>query len=84
VLADSGRGDWLLCQITSKPYSDSRAIEITDTDFQTGSLRVTSYARPAKLFTAHHSLIFSEIGVLRSNSLKRIADAIIHLLKTKA
>ena len=22
VLAGAGRGDWLLCQITSKPYSD--------------------------------------------------------------
>ena len=84
VLADSGRGDWLLCQITSKPYSDLRAIEITDRDFRTGSLRVISYARPAKLFTAHHILISSEIGVLSDGSLRRITDAIINLLQPKA
>ena len=84
VLADSGRGDWLLCQITSKAYSDLRAIEITDADFRSGSLRLTSYARPAKLFTAHHVLISSEIGVLNHDSLKRITDAIINLLQPKA
>jgi hypothetical protein len=28
VLADAGRGDWVLCQVTSNPYSDSRAVEL--------------------------------------------------------
>lgn len=68
VVADCDRGDWLLCQITSNPYSDPQAIRVTDTDFQSGSLRVTSYARPTKLFTAHHTLISSEVGVLRDAS----------------
>lgn len=40
VLADAGRGDWILCQITSNPYGDSRAIEITDSSFDAGSLRI--------------------------------------------
>ncbi|VUZ83682.1 hypothetical protein MELA_00035 [Candidatus Methylomirabilis lanthanidiphila] len=52
VLADAGRGDWILCQVTSKSYGDSRAIELGDASFAMGSLRVTSYARPGKLFTA--------------------------------
>jgi mRNA interferase MazF len=56
VLADVGRDDWILCQITSNPYSDVRAIELLDTSFATGSLLVTSYARPGKLFTANRSL----------------------------
>jgi len=83
VLADCGRGDWLLCQITSNPYSDSRAIELTDSDFEKGSLRVTSHARATKLFTAHQSLIASEVAVLHSSTLKRITDAIIALLQPK-
>jgi mRNA interferase MazF len=28
VLADAGRGDWILCQITSKPYADARPAKI--------------------------------------------------------
>ena len=36
VLADAGRGDWVLCQITSKPYADANAIVINDSDFAQG------------------------------------------------
>ena len=37
VLAEAGRGDWLLCQITSKSYGDARAIQIAAADFPKGS-----------------------------------------------
>ena len=50
VLADAGRDDWVLCQITSKPYADRRAVELIDTAFARGGLQLASYARPAKLF----------------------------------
>jgi len=56
VLADAGRGDWILCQLTSSPYSDARAVRLANTEFKTGSLRVVSYARPGKLFTANERL----------------------------
>jgi mRNA interferase MazF len=36
VLADAGRGDWILCQITSNPYGDPRAIAVTEASFRTG------------------------------------------------
>ncbi len=66
VLADSGRGDWILCQITSNPYADPRAIEIAENDFLDGSLMRLSYARPGKLFTAHVSLMDRSAGTLSS------------------
>ena len=28
VLADAGRGDWILCQMTSKSYADPRAVQL--------------------------------------------------------
>ena len=30
VLADAGKNDWILCQITSNPYQDSKAITLTE------------------------------------------------------
>lgn len=81
VLADCGRGDWLLCQITSNPYSDSRSVQLTGADFRSGSLRITSYARPAKLFTAHQNLVASEVGVLDPAALDRITDAVVQVIK---
>ena len=62
VMADAGRGDWLLCQITSKPYGDAHAVELVDADFESGGLKLVSYARPAKLFTSHQSLLRSVAG----------------------
>ena len=81
VLADVGRGDWVLCQVTSNPYGDPRALELTDSDFSTGSLRTLSYARPGKLFTANRSLIVSQIGALTAEAFEGILDAVVDLLK---
>lgn len=82
VLADSGRGDRILCQITSKPYGDSRVIELTADAFALGSLRLTSYARPGKLFTANDSLITAEVGLLKPDILASIVDAVTALLRS--
>jgi len=49
ILASVGRDAWILCQVTSNPYADPRAIQITNGDFKTGSLQRLSYARPTKL-----------------------------------
>lgn len=80
VLADAGRDDWVLCQITSNPYSDTRAMSLSDDDFLTGSLRVKSYARPGKLFTANQALIVSAVGSVKEKSLRQIVDAVVDLL----
>ncbi|OGW18195.1 MAG: MazF family transcriptional regulator [Nitrospinae bacterium RIFCSPLOWO2_12_FULL_45_22] len=74
VLADAGRGDWILCQVTSKPYGDTRATKLEDTDFATGSLQVLSHARPGKLFTANRDLIVAQVGTLKSEALSEIVD----------
>jgi mRNA interferase MazF len=42
VLADAGRGDCILCQITSKPYGDASSIELTNAAFASGSLRASA------------------------------------------
>ncbi len=84
VLANAERGDWILCQVTSKPYADARAVELTDDDFGQGSLRLVSYARPAKLFTAHESLFVSEAGVLSAGSLRRITNEVVSVIQRNA
>ena len=82
VLADSGRGDWILCQITSKSYSDTAAVQIENEDFASGSLSLTSYARPGKIFTANESLIITQVGKLKDDSFRKVANAVIQLLRS--
>lgn len=81
VLANSGRGDWILCQITSNSYGDKRAVEITDTSFCSGSLRITSYARPGKLFTANQELMETQVATLNSGTFRAIIEAVISILR---
>ncbi len=80
-LADAARGDWILCQITSSPYGDPRAVPLGNADFATGGLVVSSFARPGKLFTANCKLLVRSVGKLQNVSLQRVLDAVIHLFR---
>jgi len=81
VLADAGRGDWILCQVTSNPYGDARAVRLEESSFASGSLRATSYARPGKLFTASQDLMMAQVGNLRPEPSRRIIDSVVTLLR---
>jgi mRNA interferase MazF len=81
VLAEAGRGDWILCQITSKPYGDGKAIPLDDPDFAQGSLRVTSFVRPGKLFTAHGSLVANQVGELQPVKFSFIREAVVRMIQ---
>gem|GEM_PF-293248 len=72
VLAEVGRDDWILCQVTSNPYGDERAVTLAEKDFQSGSLRVSSYARPGKLFTANSSLVAETVGSLKKSGSQKV------------
>src|SRR6266849_1405939 len=82
ALAAAGRGDWLLCQITSNPYGDTQAIALDAESFATGALRVVSYARPGKLFTAHQNLIVAQVGTLKAEPFTQIVEAVVAILHT--
>jgi mRNA interferase MazF len=81
VLAGADREDWILCQVTSNPYGDKRAVKLANKDFGSGSLRVTSYARPGKLFTANESLIAQTVGKLKASITNKLIGAVIALLQ---
>lgn len=82
VLAFAGRGDWILSQITSKSYGDEQAITIHDDSFVEGSLRLISYVRPGKLFTANSSIIKSQVGTLGDESFRAIIETVIKVLSS--
>jgi mRNA interferase MazF len=81
VLAAAGRDDYILCQVTSNPYADPLAVELTQASFASGSLQRTSYARPGKLFTAHTSLIRTQVGTLTTSAFGIVVERVIRLLK---
>ena len=82
VLGDPGRGDFILCQITSNPYADPFAVELAASDFTEGSLQRVSFARPSKLFTAHQSLLSARVGTLAAPAYARVIERVVALLSS--
>ena len=80
-LADAGRGDWVLCQVTSNPYGDPLAIPLDTPDFASGGLLVVSFARPGKLFTAHAGLMVCSVGVFTPVACAKVLSAVVKLLQ---
>ena len=72
VLATADFDNLILCQITSKPYSSKRVLELSTDDFATGGLSIVSYARPDKLFTADPEIIERTIGTLKLGIFRRV------------
>jgi mRNA interferase MazF len=81
LLANVGRGDWIVCQITSNAYADPHAVQIQNSDFISGGLQRVSYARPGKLFTAHETLFSGISGEVLEEKLDAVRKVLIRLLK---
>jgi mRNA interferase MazF len=81
ALAVAGRDDWILCQVTSNPYGDSRAVRLRALSFDSGLLRADSYARPSKLFTASRELMVAQVAVLNTEARAQIVDAVVTILR---
>jgi len=82
VLAEISRDDFVLCQVTSNPYADPNAVELTDEEFAKGSLKRVSYARPGKLFTANLQLFEGEAGALEEEPRTEIVQQVVRLLRS--
>jgi len=81
VLANAGRDDWILCQVTSNPYGDPRAVRLATSSFSSGSLRSDSYARPGKLFTASRELMVGHVANLSSEAREQLIEAVVRILR---
>ncbi len=81
VLAALDGGDYILCQITSKPY-DPCSLELLQNDFCEGSLNRVSYIRPGKLFTSDQSLLVKQIGKLSPVALNRLREKVIQVISS--
>ena len=59
---------------------ETHAVALHDADFESGGLRIASCARPAKLFTAHESLLQPAVGTLSRDAQARVVAALVALL----
>jgi mRNA interferase MazF len=84
VLAHAGGVDWVLCQVTSNPYGDPRAIHLGAPSFASGGLSRDSFARPGKLFTASEAVVRRVAGSLTPTAHRTIVEAVVSLIRSSA
>lgn len=76
VLSNVEFGNFILCQITSKPYTSKTAICVKSKDFVKGNLPVVSFIRPDKLFTADATIIRNVAGQLSPTVRNKILGSV--------
>jgi mRNA interferase MazF len=81
VLADLPGDDILLCQITSQPHNEATALPLTAARFVSGSLPISSFIRPTRIFTADKHIIIRKAGTISPTLMNSVTDAIVSFLK---
>lgn len=68
----------VLCQITSRRLANTPSVSITAADFALGTLPVTSYVRPDKLFTVDSDTARKQaVGKVSDKKLREIRRSVI-------
>ena len=82
VITELTGDDLILCQITSQSISDKYSIELTDSDFKKGTLKIKSNIRPNRIFTADSSIILYKVGKIKDEKIKEVIKKIIQILQS--
>jgi len=82
VLAELDGDDRILCQITSQHVRDRYAIELDDSDFETGTLRQKSNIRPSRMFTSDIRIILYRVGQLKPDKVVKIIEKVVDILRS--
>jgi len=83
VLADLTGKDIILCQITSQFNKDQYAIELINSDFESGNLKEKSNIRPSRIFTADKGIILYKVGSIVSQKFNEVIERLQSLIKRK-
>jgi len=81
VIAELEGDDIILCQITGQSIKDRYAISIDESDFETGTLKQKSNARPNRIFTADRHIILYRVGHLKPEKIDQIIEGIVSILR---
>ncbi|NET01522.1 MAG: type II toxin-antitoxin system PemK/MazF family toxin [Sphaerospermopsis sp. SIO1G2] len=73
--------DLILCQITSQSVSDIYAVEIDNSDFNSGGLNQQSNIRPNRLFTADKQIILYKVGEIKAEKLTEVINKIFEIIQ---
>jgi mRNA interferase MazF len=81
VVAVVDLGDFIACQVSSRPISGRPSLELKATDFVAGGLNRVSFALPGKLFTANRTIVAKRVGRLNDSVKDQIREKIVRIVR---
>ena len=81
VLAALDRGDLLLWQITSTPFTHKNFIHVDQADFFVGGLPRQSYFLPQRIVTASSGIVRRRAGKITERKLSDIRHAVCQVVR---
>ena len=81
IVANAGGNDFVACQVTRNATIDADAIQLSAESFSAGGLRVVSFVRPGKLFTANRIVITKLIGRVTDLVKNQIKEAVVKVIR---
>ena len=82
VINNLKNDDLILCQITSRLKTDGYSVGFSESNFEAGSLKKTSYIRPNRLFTIHRNAILYKVAQLKTEKVNEVIDKIVSIMKS--
>jgi len=80
LIAALGGEGIILCQITSRNRTDRYSVKIADRDFESGGLKIESFIRPDRIFTADKSLILYKAGRIKPEKISEVEDKLVKII----
>jgi mRNA interferase MazF len=77
VLANLDGDVILLCQITSQQSRHKQTVPLLKNDFLNGSLPVSSFVRPLRIFTADKAIIQRRVGIAKPEIMLQVIEMIV-------
>ena len=79
VLASLTGGDRVLCMISTQGAKDPSSVPLSATDLASGSLSVSTFIRPSRLFTANVSLLLYTVASLKPEKMIEVRENLYRL-----
>lgn len=83
VVAQGGGDDLIICKVTSRSVNDRYVVRIDQGDFESGSIKRTSYARPNQLMTIDRKVVLYKAGRLMRKTVDKVIDRCVEVLRKR-
>jgi len=82
VVADLIGDEFVLCPITTKNRPDPYKIDLPESEFNKGRIRISSFIIPSRLFTLNGSIFLYKAGSINNEKIQEVENKICEIIRS--